>query len=131
MKLIFLKNINTCYIDTHYLYHSWDLLNSCHIKFLEKYRLLNPNIKIIACISNFNDKYIYNIYERAIIIYSIKEIDDIIIENEYSDKTKWININIDFNKFEYIQLLVNKIINNIYLKNKLLKYRNNLLLNIS
>jgi ethanolamine-phosphate cytidylyltransferase len=55
-----------------YLNHSWDLLNSIHINYIQKIKDKYPEYNLIAIVNNINnDKYIYNQIERAIIISSI------------------------------------------------------------
>lgn len=96
----------------HYLYHSWDMLNSVHVKYLENYKKNNPDSKIIAIIDN--DIGVYSSMERAIMLLSIREVDDIMIsKNIIYDK-------IYFNKDKYIEELVEKIISNSNLRKKLL-----------
>jgi len=87
--------------NNHYLYHSWDMLNSVHVKYLENYKKNNPDSKIIAVIDN--DIGVYSSMERAIMLLSIREVDDIMIsKNIIYDK-------IYFNKDTYIEELVEKI----------------------
>lgn len=97
-----------------YLYHSWDLLCSIHVKHILKIKELYPNYVINVCFSNDeNDKFIYNKLERAITLCSIDLIDNVIINNdlyEYNNEHA-ININLydksnkfylDFDKKSYI-----------------------------
>ena len=105
--------------NIHYLYHSWDLLCSTHIKYLIDYKK-QWDCSIVACIS-LENKTIYNQLERAIVLLSIKEIDDVVFETQESTKEEWKNITIDFNKDEYIHELVSKINNDFQLTSKLYK----------
>jgi histidinol-phosphate aminotransferase len=105
--------------NIHYLYHSWDLLCSSHVNYLVNYKQ-KWNCSIVACIS-LDDKTIYNQLERAIMLLSIKEIDDIVFETPESYKKDWKSIDIDFNKDEFIHNLVLKINNDTHLNSKLFK----------
>ena len=89
-----------------YLDHTWDLLNSIHIKHIQKIKDNFPNYNLIGIINNnINEIYIYNQIERAIILSSIKLIDNVIMDYEYiQDNNLYIDLNnsIKFNKKEYI-----------------------------
>jgi len=88
-----------------YLNHSWDLLNSIHINHIQKMKDKYPNYNLIGIINNQNDIYIYNQLERAIILSSIKLIDNVIMDYEYVQDTNLyidLNNNIEFNKKNYI-----------------------------
>jgi ethanolamine-phosphate cytidylyltransferase len=88
-----------------YLDHSWDLLNSIHIKHIQKIKDKFPDYNLIGIINNKDDIYIYNQLERAIILSSIKLIDNVIMDYEYNqDLNLYINLNnsIQFNKQNYI-----------------------------
>jgi ethanolamine-phosphate cytidylyltransferase len=88
-----------------YLDHSWDLLNSIHIKHIQKIKDKFHDYNLIGIINNQYDIYIYNQLERAIILSSIKLIDNVIMDYEYiQDNNLYINLNnsIDFNKKKYI-----------------------------
>lgn len=121
-------------VPTLYLYHSWDMFCSEHIKVILMIKDMYPDHKIIACVSNELD-LIYNQLERAIVLYSIKIIDDVIIEpsglssmesNGALEDKEWNNIvsgdnyinlydkfdNLYFNKDLYISTIINNI--NIY-----------------
>lgn len=89
-----------------YLDHSWDLLNSIHIKHIQKIKDKFPEYNLIGIINNNeNEIYIYNQIERAITLSSIKLIDNVIMDYEYiQDSNLYINLNtsIKFNKKNYI-----------------------------
>ena len=89
-----------------YLEHSWDLLNSIHIKHVQKIKDKYFEYNLVAVVSNYdNEIYIYNQLERAIILSSIKLIDNVIMDYEYiQDCNLYINLNnsIEFNKKNYI-----------------------------
>jgi ethanolamine-phosphate cytidylyltransferase len=99
-----LKNYNHCK-KIIYLDHSWDLLNSIHIKHIQKIKDKFPDYNLIGIINNKNDIYIYNQLERAIILSSIKLIDNVIMDYEYiQDNNLYIDLknSIEFNKQNYI-----------------------------
>ena len=88
-----------------YLDHSWDLLNSIHIKHIQKIKDNFPDYNLIGIVNNENEIYIYNHIERAIILSSINLIDNVIMDYEYvQDSNIYINLNncIEFNKKNYI-----------------------------
>lgn len=104
-----------------YLEHSWDLLNSIHVKHIQKIKNVYPDFNLIGIINNDNNEvYIYNQLERAIILSSIDLIDNVIMDYEYiNDNNYYINLNNDikFDKNNYIM--------NIDFK----KFKNKLLIN--
>ena len=103
--MIYNNNNNIIYIS-----HSWDLLNSIHIKQIQKIKDDYPNFNLIGIINNNNDEiYIYNQYERAITLSSINLIDDVIMDFDYiNNEHRYINLDndkkyfINFNKNHYI-----------------------------
>ena len=102
------------------IYDSWDLLHSLHIKkLMEIKNNIDSNLKIIALVSSNNNNCIYSQLERAIIISSIKEIDDVILENNNINEYNYINLDINFDKDTYIQKLIEKINNSSSLLKKL------------
>lgn len=115
-----INNTNTN--ETHYVYHSWDLLCEYHINYLIEYKKQNNNVNIVACVSmDSRDKNIYNILERAIIIASIREIDHVILEQPGDSHQNWIHADIPFDKNEFIKGLYDKINNTPHLSRKLMQ----------
>jgi len=81
-----------------YLEHSWDLLNSIHIKKIQEIKDEYPDYNLIGIINNDDNIYIYNQLERAIILSSIDLIDNVIMDYEYiNDNSYYINLNNDIN----------------------------------
>jgi glycerol-3-phosphate cytidylyltransferase-like family protein len=76
------------------------------IKHIQKIKDNFPDYNLIGIINNnINEIYIYNQIERAIILSSIKLIDNVIMDYEYiQDNNLYIDLNnsIEFNKKEYI-----------------------------
>ena len=110
------------------IYDSWDLLCSIHVKYLMELKQNNNNLKIIACVCSSNNNCIYSQLERAIIISSIKEIDEVILEENLNEcvfseanANNFNYLNIIFDKNKYIEELIVKINMSKTLKLKLEK----------